>query len=162
MWGGMAHLVYSSKALPIPAAYSEGHGRYWNRLANPGNWFTGQQRVDIAKEVRQALDCKFCADRKQALSPAMVIGEHDKVTSLPENVVEVVHRVTTDPNRLTRKWFDDLLSSGLTAEAYVEILGVALHVFMIDEFCRAVGHPLHALPQPVAGGSGRTQAGKYN
>ena len=144
-------LVYTHSALNIPAAYSEGHGRYWYRLANPGNWFTGQQRVDMAKEVRQALDCTLCADRKQALSPAMVQGEHNTVNSLPKDVVEVVHRVTTDPNRLTRKWFDDLMAAGLTPEAYVEILGVALHVFMIDEFCRAVGHPLHALPQPVAG-----------
>ena len=71
----LKELTYTHAALNIPAAYSEGHERYWNRLANPGNWFTGQQRVDMAKEVRQALDCKLCADRKLAVSPAMAQGE---------------------------------------------------------------------------------------
>ena len=147
----MLKLSYVSHSLKIPAIYAEGHSRYWNKLANPGNWFTGHERVEMAREVRSALDCEICDERKQALSPAMVEGSHSTCTSLPESVIEIVHRVATDPNRLTRRWFDDLIASGLTPEAYIEVLGVTIHVFMIDEFCRAIGHPLHELPEPVHG-----------
>ena len=131
------------------AIYADGHSRYWNTLANPGNWFTGHQRVEMAREVRSAT-VKF-AMRGSSLVTRDGRGSHSTCTSLPESVIEIVHRVATDPNRLTRKWFDDLIASGLTPEAYIEVLGVTIHVFMIDEFCRAIGHftscqPVHGHP----------------
>ena len=54
----MLKLSYVSNSLKIPAIYAEGHSRYWNKLANPGNWFTGHERVEMAREVRSALDCE--------------------------------------------------------------------------------------------------------
>ena len=44
-----------------------------------------------------------------------------------------------------------IIAQGLTEEEYVEILGVIVNVFSIDEFCRAIGVPLNPLPEPQSG-----------
>jgi hypothetical protein len=66
-------------------------------------------------------------------------------------MVEVVHFVVTDPGRLSRKWYENLINQGLTAGEYVEVLGTVVHTFVIDEFCRGLGIPLHDLPAPRPG-----------
>jgi hypothetical protein len=89
--------------------------------------------------------------RKAALSPAAVEGKHDTKGLLPEVVVEMIHQITTDPGRLSKQWFDRLVSRGLQDTHYVEALGVLVRTISIDTFCRAIDVPLHPLPSPVAG-----------
>ena len=142
---------YSTAAYPIRDDFAAAHNRYWQQLAKPGAWLTGAQRVAVAREVRQANHCSFCRRRKQALSPKHVDGAHDAVSNLPDTMVEVIHRVVTDPQRLTRTWFDGIIAEGLTEEEYVEIIGTVVCVFSIDEFCRAIGVPPNPLPTPEPG-----------
>ena len=146
-----APINYAGAPYPVRDDFAAAHNRYWRRLAKAGAWLTGQQRVDIAREVRQAQHCNFCRRRKQALSPTHAEGAHDTVTSLPDTMVEVVHRVVTDPQRLTRAWFNGVISAGLSEEEYVEIIGTLVCVFSIDEFCRAIGIAPHPLPDPEPG-----------
>jgi hypothetical protein len=80
-----------------------------------------------------------------------VDGDHDSLGDLPDNIVEVTHRVVSDPGRLMKQWFDDCLASGLTEEEYVEIIGIVCSMVSIDTFARGLGLPLRALPAPVAG-----------
>jgi len=47
-------ISYSGAPYPVRGDFEAAHNRYWQRLAKPGAWLTGPQRVDIAKEVRQA------------------------------------------------------------------------------------------------------------
>jgi len=63
--------------------------------------------------------------------------------------VEVVHRVRTDPARLTRRWFDSLIESGLTPEQYVEIVSVVAHVVAVNTFARGVWISPLPLPCPA-------------
>jgi hypothetical protein len=142
---------YSHAAYPIRDDFAAAHNRYWQRLGRPGAWLTGAQRVDVAREVRQAGQCGFCQRRLQALSPSHVDGAHDTASNLSAAMVEVIHRVVTDPKRLTRKWFDGIMAQGLSEDEYVEIIGIVVCVFSIDEFCRAIGVPPHPLPEPVPG-----------
>tara|TARA_B100000242_G_scaffold89117_1_gene60077 strand:- start:646 stop:1389 length:744 start_codon:yes stop_codon:yes gene_type:complete len=131
----------------IPATYAA----YWLSLASPGNWWTGAERVAIAQETRNALACAFCVERKQALSPYGLAGRHDHSGVLDERVVDAVHRIITDQNRITRAFVDDNAANGLSKPAYVELVGIAVTVFSIDEFHRALGVPVEALPQPLGG-----------
>ena len=142
---------YSDAPWPVRENFAACHNRYWQRLAAPGNWLSGAERVAVAREVRQALECGLCRRRKEALSPYAVEGAHDTVTELPEVMVEVVHRVITDSARITRAWFDGIMQQGLSTEKYVETVGTLITVFLIDEFCRALGLPLHELPEPQPG-----------
>lgn len=154
---------YDDAPFPIRADIPEAHREFWDRLAGPGNWWTGAERVAIAAETRNALDCAFCTARKQALSPYAFEGEHTHGGSLPPRAVDAVHRIVTDQGRITRRWVEENAGSGLSSlsglskAAYVELVGVVVAVFSIDEFHRALGLALEPLPAPRAGAPDRYQ-----
>jgi hypothetical protein len=148
----MNAIDYSGAPFPVRANFAETHNRFWDRLASPGAWLSGAQKIAIAREIRYSQDCTLCSERKMALSPYQVAGAHETVSSeLSDTMVEVVHRIVTDSARLTKKWFDGIMAEGLQPEEYVEILGIIVHTFAVDEFCRGLGLPLNELPQPKAG-----------
>jgi len=107
--------------------------------------------VAIAAEVRRAARCGYCRARKVALSPNAVEGAHQSLGALPEAVVEVIHRVVTDPARLSRSWYEKLRADGVTDAHYVETIGVIVTVVSIDSFHRGLGVPPEPLPEPLAG-----------
>jgi alkylhydroperoxidase family enzyme len=147
----MSEFSYAEAPVAVRADLPEAHRRAWRRLAAPGTWWTGEERVAIAAETRNAARCGLCGRRKAALSPHTVEGEHDGLGALPEAAVEVIHRVVTDPGRLSRAWFEKTLASGLSDAQYVEIVGVVVTVVSIDSFCRALGVPAETLPEPEPG-----------
>lgn len=147
----MASLDYDDAAMEIRADIKAAHARTWRRIGAPGTWFDGRTRVAIAAETRHAEACSLCAARKAALSPFAVDGVHDSLGALPDNVVEVVHRIVTDPGRLTQGWYRKCLETGLTDAEYVEIVGVACSTLSVDTFARAVGVARRDLPEPQAG-----------
>lgn len=141
---------------PIRAAIPEAHQKFWRRLARPGSWWTGAERVAIAAESRAALDCQLCKTRKLALSPySDGYVEHDMhpqhAGNLPPLAVDAVHRIITDQSRITRAYVEDNDRQGLSKNAYVELVGLVVATFSIDEFHRALGLPLQPLPEPEAG-----------
>jgi hypothetical protein len=127
------------------------HHRILDALRRPGAWLTGCERRNIAKESRNALDCPLCRERKAALSPEHVRGDHATVTDLPQHVVEVIHRIRTDSGRLSRSWFEKRLSSGIEVETYVEIVGIVTLLAGIDCFCKAIGLAPFPLPEVIDG-----------
>lgn len=129
----------------------EAYRAYWDTLARPGNWWSGEERVAIAQEVRNALTCRYCAERKLALSPYNFPGEHDHSGNLDDITVDAVHRIITDQGRITQAWIEKNAEAGFSEEKYVELLGITVAVFSIDEFYHALGLPLEPLPDPIAG-----------
>jgi hypothetical protein len=144
-------IAYSKLPFAVRADIVEAHNIAWSRIARAGTWFDGATRVAIAAETRHAQQCPLCKRRKAALSPYSVAGRHDSLNALPERVVEQIHRIVSDPGRLTRQWFDGVITSGTSDAEYVEIVGVVATTVSIDTFCRAVGVPPHPLPQPTPG-----------
>ena len=148
----MALVSYAGATIPVREDLVAAHDRAWARLASPGTWWTGAERVAIAGAVRASARCRLCRDRKDALSPASATGEHDgDGGGLPASAVEAAHRIASDPARLTRRWFDGIATSGLGEGRYVELLAVVATLVCIDAFCRAIGAPLHPLPTPRPG-----------
>lgn len=135
----------------IRADLTDAHHAAWAHVAAPGTWLTGAERVAIAAECRGAMHCALCSERKAALSPFSVDGEHDVRTELEAPMVDQIHRVTTDPQRLTQAWVETLCDAGLSPEKYVEALGVTVLVISIDAFQHALGQPLEPLPEPCSG-----------
>jgi hypothetical protein len=147
----MPGFQYDNSPYPIRAGLVAAHQHYWQALARPGTWFTGPQRVAIAAEVRNAVNCPLCMERKTALSPNSIAGEHLCGSLLDAIAVDAVHRVITDQSRITQTLVDKNAASGLSEEHYVELVGIAVTVFSIDEFNRALGLPLEPLPEPADG-----------
>lgn len=142
---------YTAANAPVRQDLQDAQHAAWEHLAAPGTWWTGAQRVAIAAEARQALTCALCAERKTALSPAAITGRHGSVTSLPDNVVEIIHRIRTDSGRLSRAWFDTMMATGLEPAPYVEVVSVTTLVTGLDCFCDALGIAPFALPEPQPG-----------
>lgn len=147
----MGFFSYASSDVDIRDDISSAHNHAWQKIAQAGTWYTGKQRIAIAAEVRHAKNCGLCAQRKQALSPNMVDGEHEQCTDLDVMAVDAIHRLVTDASRLSAQWLEKTLSTQFTDAHYVELLGVLVAVISIDGFHRAMGLPLEPLPQAQAG-----------
>jgi hypothetical protein len=115
---------------------------------------TGAERVAIAREVRAARRCAFCAERRAALSPTAVSGAHDAATDLRPAIVDAVHRVVTDPGGLSRRFADEVIAAVSDARL-VELVGVVCTVMLVDGFARTIGADAPPLPEPVAGDPSR-------
>ena len=141
------------------------HGEIWAQLATSGDWWTGAQRLAVATQVRAATQCGLCIDRLAALSPNSVPGHHGRSGVAPtddatggvpndailnEEAVEVVHRVVTDPARLTRTWADARIAA-LGEGPYAELVAVAAIVVALDAYRFAVGDQATSLPSATSG-----------
>jgi len=147
----VGEIWYEGAAIPVRRDLAEAHARTWKRLAEPGAHWSGAERVAIAAEVRCAARCKVCAERRRSLTGATLSAPHDTLGVLKPAAVDVIHRVTTDPRRLTRSWFDKTCASGLSDGEYVELIGVVVSVISIDAFCRGIEVEPPPLPEPQPG-----------
>lgn len=128
----------------------QAHQQAWQTIAGPGDCFTGADRIAMVVSAREALTCELCSERKQALSPNSVTGLHDHRGSLDSVLVDMIHRIRTDPGRLTKAWFDEV-TRAISQQEYVEIVSVVTSSVIIDTMHNAVGLGLPNLPPPVAG-----------
>jgi hypothetical protein len=151
----MEALSDTDAGVPIRQDLQDAHRYLLAHVAAPGAWWTGAERVAIAAESRAAATCRLCRDRRAALSPAAVRGRHDTSTGLPADVVDVVHRIRTDPARLSRPWFDGVIAGGLDVARYVELVGVLTLFTGMDFFARALGVAPYPLPSPAGGAPAR-------
>lgn len=142
---------YPDTPYPIRDDLLAAHQRCWQRLSSAGTWWTGEQRLAIAAEARQAPNCEFCKRRAEALSPNAVTGTHDHLGILDEELVDVIHRIRTDSGRLTYAWYESVVPSVLSEEAYVELVAIIANMATVDTFAEALGLPLRSLPDPLPG-----------
>jgi alkylhydroperoxidase family enzyme len=151
----MTRFDYTNAPYPVRPDLALAYRAYWEKLSAPGSWWTGAERVAIADEARRASSCALCAERKAALSPFSVDGEHDHGGQLPDAAVDAVHRLVSDASRLSKSWLEKLQASGLSDAQYVELLGVVVAVISIDSFHTALGFELEPLPTPQPGDPSR-------
>ena len=68
----------------------------------------------MVRAARGAAECRLCRERQTALSPNAVPERTTASGALPAVAVDVVHRVSSDPGRLSRAWYEQVLAAGLT------------------------------------------------
>jgi hypothetical protein len=127
------------------------HAAAWQWIARPGTWMTGAQRCEVVREVRLARQCDLCKQRKNAPLPTLVQGEHNSNDVLTAGQVEAIHKLATDPGRLSKAWLDNLLSAGLTDGVYVETSGIVSIVMTMDTFTWSLGLEDTPVPEPLSG-----------
>lgn len=117
----------------------ESHAAAWERIASPGTWLTAERRIAVAAEVRQARQCGFCRQIKQALSPTAIKGSHESRGELGAAEIEMIHRVVNDSGRLSEKWTRSILERGVSEGEYVEIVSIVAMVMVMDTSTLALG-----------------------
>ena len=142
---------YDGAPVEVGDSLKAAHRFLWEHISQAGTWLSAAQRVAVAAEARRATRCRLCQERKQALSAASVSGLHESDGELPEAVVEVVHRVRSDPARLSRSWFDQLVPKQLSAATYVEVVSLCALLSGVDFFARSLGAAATPLPKPREG-----------
>ena len=130
-------------------------GTAWDGVGRAGTWWNGMERVKIAREARAARSCDLCRQRKAALSPHGIDGTHGTETDLAPAAVEAIHRIVSDPGRLSEAWYRRVIAAGLDDAAYVELLGIVAVTTAVDTFDRALGTALRPLPAVVDGAPSR-------
>ena len=88
-------------------------------IFQPGTWWDGKQRLEIVAATRYAAHCQLCMDRKAALSPGLVQGNHDNQGNLSPAVIDCIHGIATDSARLTESWYRGLPEQGISDCEYV-------------------------------------------
>ncbi len=160
---GMSSIVCNDQSYPARPELLAAIAEAWRRIAAPGTWWSGAERIAIAQAVRDAESCALCQMRKQALSPYQVAGAHQGQVSqddasagtgagvLPRAAIEVIHRLRTDARRVTQKWVAAQIADGLGAERYVELVSLVAIVTALDTFEDALGCARRVLPAPQSG-----------
>ena len=147
----------NGQSMPIRLSLAKAIDDAWQRLAQPGTWWSGPERIAIVAEVRNAETCGLCQKRKASLSPYTVPGEHAATELLPANAVEAIHRLKTDAGRITEKWVRTIVDGELTEEQYVEIVSITAIVTALDTFDDALGRERRLAPPPVSGSPTRNR-----
>ncbi|MEW6034310.1 MAG: alkylhydroperoxidase-related (seleno)protein [Chloroflexota bacterium] len=147
----MAEPSYDFAPVRVREDLVAAHRRVWEHISRPGTWWTGEQRRAMAAETRHARDCRLCRERATSASSSKMRGRHDGLGGLPEPIVDIVHRLTNEPGRLSKDWFNEVLAKGVTEAAYVEVVGVVTQTVNVDTFCHGLGVAYHSLPAPALG-----------
>lgn len=142
---------YRGLAFPIPDRIRDCDLRSWIVSVAPALGGAGLSARDRPPNAR-AEDCALCRERAAALSAAAVSSAHAPDPLLPSAAVKAIHKLATDISPLSEGWYEQTTSAaGMSDARYVELLGVLVHVFTVDELHRAFDLPLGPLPEPLGG-----------
>ena len=139
-------------ALPAGDTTAAAHTATLQAIAEPGSWWSGEDRLAIARATRSAPSCVLCAETDPATRLETDDGrEHDNDGTLPPIAVEAVHSIRNDSGRLTRRWFDNVIDMGMLPESYVELVAVTASSIIVDTFAQGIGAEPPPLPDAVPG-----------
>jgi len=126
---------------------SMSHRLAWEHLARPGSWWTGHQRIELACTALLAI-----AD-PDPLPPWAGVTTTERVASelrAPRAAHDFVYRLARHAGTVTEAVHGS--TAGVVGELpYVELCGIVSTVAAVAHFCRNIGLPIPALPQPEAG-----------
>ncbi|GAA6150885.1 alkylhydroperoxidase-related (seleno)protein [Pseudoteredinibacter isoporae] len=121
--------------------------RVWQRLSEPGYWWSAEQRIAIAQAMRESKP-RPVYDR-QRIAPELLAHDHGRAELSPL-LIDTIERVSTESGQLDEAWCKTVCSR-IGEGAYAELVAIVILVLPIDRFCLAVGRKLQALPDPQAG-----------
>ncbi len=134
--------------MAVRADLVEAHRLAWEHLASPGAWWSGRQRVELARTAIAAL-----ADPDPLppwASVSAFTGRVPNDRTAPAVAHDVVYRLSRHAGTITQDFYRDV-SAELGELPYVELVGLASTVAAVDRFHRNVGAAPPPLPEPMSG-----------
>ena len=112
----------------------------WQNLGKPGAWWTGQQRIEIAKEVRNSSQPTLF-ERVNDLSGY----SHQETESLSPYVRAVVRKIAYQSSTIDRDAYNRIVDV-LGQDRYAELAAIVTQVVPIFTLADILGYPREKLP----------------
>ena len=135
--------------LHIRSDLTAAHAHVWEKLAAPGTWWNGSERLAVAEVVRVALDDS---------DPVPPWGSASKSGRLPNDSVisselqDAVYRLAVHAGTLTEGWYQKMRdATGVTPQQWVEIIEVTISVASVLRFAQLAGIDSPDFPEPLQG-----------
>jgi hypothetical protein len=126
---------------------ADAHRQTWDALAQAGAFWSGVDRIEIAKQARAAR-----SQRKE-----LAFNRSYPATQLTAQAIEATRKIAADAGKIDRAWASQQVAS-LGAAAYAELVSIVAAVSAIDAFCEALGRTHEPLPEPHGGSCHAAQA----
>lgn len=130
---------FTEAPLPIRTDLAESFRNVWQRLAAPGTWWTGAERVALADVARAAYEGTSAA----------------AASVLPEPAGAAAALLGKTPAAVTEEQIASWEAQGMDANHYVELIAVVAMVTAVDTFHRGMELDLEPLPSPQPGAPSR-------
>lgn len=131
---------FSEAPLPVRDDLAVAFRDVWQALAEPGTWWTGAERVELALVARNAYENRPLPEGLRlaaaAIAAAALLGK--------------------EPAAVTEELIIEWETAGLDANRYVELVAVVSRVTAVDTFHRALSLAREALPPPQPGTPSRS------
>ena len=132
----------------VPEDLLDAFNACWSRLAEPGEWWSGKERLAILEEVRKYLSSDTPTDR----TPLEVLSNKPSPIISPLTS-EITRMVTSNAAEIDEKWAKEAISR-IGEGKYSELVSLVVSIVPIDIFCLLLGRPVVSLPVPKGGKPG--------
>ena len=133
---------YATSGFPVREDIVRAHRTSWAAIAHSGLCWTGEQRVEIARQGRAARNAR-------SDPPWMRKGLPDAEGRISEAAVAAARMIGADAHRIDRNWAEQAIAA-LGDAAYVELGSIVATVSALDAFAEALGRDHEPLPEPFA------------
>lgn len=136
---------YAGAGFAVRDEITQAHRTSWEKIARPGSYWTGTQRVEIARQARAA---------RAARNDPPWSREHlpDAEGRLSEAAVDTARTIAADAHQIDRTWAEQAIAA-LGDAAYVELGSIVVTVSALDAFGEALGRGHEPLPTPIEDGA---------
>jgi len=123
--------IYSDSAFAIRTDLAAVHNATMESFSAPGTWFDATERREIVALSRRA----------RAERGFQIQDYTDEVLDidLPSGALKLIEMVSCEAEKIDKDFYLELVSNGLLAEQYVEIVGLVTRAVSVDTFCRSLG-----------------------
>jgi hypothetical protein len=126
---------------------AEAHRLAWEHIAAPGSWWSGAQRVELARTALVAI-----TDR-DPLPPWTAVTSTARLDGdlvAPRRAHDIAYRLARHAGTITVDAYR-AAADELGELPYVELCGIVSTVAAVAHFCRNISVPVPPLPDPVDG-----------
>ena len=132
----------------VPEDLLEAFNSCWKHFAEPGDWWTGKERIMILEEVRKTRD-EIPTNEDLSLDDLS-----DKPSPIISPLVcEITRKVTSNAHEIDDKWAKEAIER-IGEGKYSELVSLVVNILPIDIFCLILGRPVVSLPVPKNGKPG--------
>lgn len=140
---------HEATGLSIRSDLTSAHARVWEKLAAPGTWWNGSERLAIAEVVRAALSD---ANPVPPWDSASQSGRLPNDSAISSALQDAVYRLAVHAGTLTEEWYQKMRdATGVTPQQWVEIIEVTISVASVLRFAQVAGIDRPEFPEALEG-----------